>query len=283
MATAALTPPDAFIVVTCGSCGTKLRTRVTAGGRTAKCPKCSALLRIELPAAAAPASPPPPPPPAIVDPPDFEQTTTMFEPSDVSDPPEMPVPVPAPMVAATPAVVPARPPEVAPVSAPESDPAPVASTEPSFESESSSEAVTPVTPPATGGILKTFILTSAAAFIGAFAWYLTDRFAGGGAQWIVKFSCVAFLMGMGTATAVIGGSGRRGPGANVAAALAGMSAIALGKLLVVALVQLPQVTGGATDAAQVIRLVTASFGYVDPLFFAVAAVGSAVRFILARP
>jgi hypothetical protein len=138
----------------------------------------------------------------------------------------------------------------------------------------------------TGGAaayVKTFILTAATMFIAAFAWYLTGRFTGTGGQWIVKYSAVALLVGMATATAVIGGSGRRGAGATVAAAMTAMLAIVIGKLLIVALTQLPQQAPAGGDAAQFARLVSGAFTLVDPLFFAVAAIGSAIRFILARP
>ena len=64
---------------------------------------------------------------------------------------------------------------------------------------------------------------------------------------------------------------------------AAMVAIALGKLLVVTLVTLPQQATGAPDAALFAKLAADAFTYVDPLFFAVAIAGSAVRFILARP
>jgi hypothetical protein len=183
----------------------------------------------------------------MIDPPETEEpTATMMEPSDVADASDAMEPS---AVADTSAVEPARDGEKGGATA----------------------------------CVKTIILTAAATFIAAFAWYLTDRFTGAGGQWIVKYSAVAMLMGMGTATAVIGGSGRRGAGANVAAAFAAMIAIVLGKLLIVVLTQLPQQPSSAADAAQLGRLIAGTFGYVDPLFFAVAAVGSAVRFILARP
>lgn len=305
---------DGSVVVTCGSCGTRLRARPTFEGRTAKCPKCGSMLRIELPAAAAAGSPPPhaqphslpmavPAPRALADEADNEPSVSMFDPSDVSDPPAMPAVAP-PAVASTssPAgreAAASPPTSAAPAAAtlassPAAPPAaPAASMAPATSPAGAVAAPPGVVPPAAAprfaragsgaaGFVKALILTAAVAVIGAFAWYLMARF-GGRAQWVVKFASLSLLIGVGTATAMIGGSGRRGAGVKLAAVLAAVGAIVMGKALVVLLLQLPQEAGGPPDPKQWGRLILSAFNAVDPLFFAMAVAGSAVRFILARP
>ena len=92
------------MVVTCGSCGTKLRMRAPAQSSMGKCPKCGARLRIDPPApapAAAPTSAPPSDPnpeprTPIPDPSAVEQPTT-------DNPPPAPFAQPARPAPPTPA------------------------------------------------------------------------------------------------------------------------------------------------------------------------------------
>ncbi len=65
MSEAELAPANA--VVTCGSCGTRLRVRAEAEGRKGKCPRCGTILRIAMPPAP-PVQPAPEPSPANEEP-----------------------------------------------------------------------------------------------------------------------------------------------------------------------------------------------------------------------
>ena len=128
---------------------------------------------------------------------------------------------------------------------------------------------------------KTLILTAAIIVIGAFAWYAAERFVGPN-QWIVKFSIIAWLIGMGTATALIG-AGRTGAAAKIVAALAAIVAIVLGKALILRYPELPPELMQFADPAQWARdFARLAIKPIDGLFGALAIMGSMARFILSQ-
>ncbi|MEO6435552.1 MAG: hypothetical protein ABIP55_07290 [Tepidisphaeraceae bacterium] len=128
--------------------------------------------------------------------------------------------------------------------------------------------------------LKAMILAAAVVVIGAFAWYVVDRV--GERLWVVKLSVVAWLIGMGTASAMIS-AGRTCAGSKILSALAAILAIVLGKALIVCLPQLPAELASIADPQQWARaFARLAFKPVDPLFLAMAITGSAVRFILSK-
>jgi hypothetical protein len=141
----------------------------------------------------------------------------------------------------------------------------------------------PPAPTATRGAVaswtKALILTAAIVVIGAFAWYAAERFVGP-TQWIVKFSCVAWLMGMGTATAMLHAA-RTGPAAKILAALAAVLAIVLGKALIICHPELPPQLAHFTNAPELARtFAQLAFKPLDGLFAALTIMGLAARFIL---
>jgi hypothetical protein len=129
---------------------------------------------------------------------------------------------------------------------------------------------------------KALILSAAIIVIGAFAWYAADRFVGPD-RWIVKFSLIAWLIGMGTATAMIG-AGRRGAAGKIMSALAAMLAIVIGKALVLRYPELPPELMHFADPIQWAR----DFGRmlalkpIDGLFAALTIMGAMARFILSQ-
>jgi len=163
-----------MIVVTCGSCGSKLRTRAPDEVKMARCPKCSSRLRIE--------------PPAV-----SMSDADALEPVEEAPAPQ---PAPAPTPAPLPAVAPPPPPEPQSVARTEwisaskaeweSEPD-LNDDEPSEQSDKpdqpeSSEAVRPHR--RRENWLKSLILLMGASVIAAFAWYALVRFGGEG-EWII--------------------------------------------------------------------------------------------------
>ena len=130
--------------------------------------------------------------------------------------------------------------------------------------------------------IKALILSAAIIVIGAFAWYAADRFVGPD-QWIVKFSLIAWLIGMGTATAMIG-AGRTGAAGKIMSALAAMLAIVLGKALMLRYPELPPELVHFADPAQWARDFARMLALkpIDGLFAALTIMGSAVRFVLSQ-
>jgi hypothetical protein len=128
---------------------------------------------------------------------------------------------------------------------------------------------------------KALILTAAIIVIGAFTWYAAERFVGPN-QWVVKFSIIAWLIGMGTATAMIG-AGRTGAAGKIVSALAAILAIVLGKALILRYPELPPELMQFADPAQWARdFARLALKPIDGLFAALAIVGIAVRFILSQ-
>jgi hypothetical protein len=129
---------------------------------------------------------------------------------------------------------------------------------------------------------KAVVLAAAVVVIGAFAWLVAERIGGVRQWWIVKFACVAWLIGMATATAMLS-SGRAGAVAKMLSILAAALAIVLGKALILCLPQVPaelmQFDDVRTWAQTFAKL---AFIPVDPLFFAMAVTGSTVRFMLSK-
>ena len=140
----------------------------------------------------------------------------------------------------------------------------------------------PAPAPARGAVAswtKALILTSAIVVIGAFAWYAAERFVGP-TQWIIKFSCVAWLLGMGTATAMLHAA-RTGPAAKLLAALAAVLAIVLGKALILCHPDLPPQLAHFTNAPELARTFAhLAFKPIDGLFAGLTVMGLAARFIL---
>jgi hypothetical protein len=128
---------------------------------------------------------------------------------------------------------------------------------------------------------KALILSAAIIVIGAFAWYAVERFIGPD-QWVVKFSAIALLIGMMTATAMIG-AGRTGAAGKIVAALAAMLAIVCGKALILRYPEFPPELMHFADPAQWARdFARLAFKPIDGLFAGLAIVGIAVRFILSQ-
>ena len=127
---------------------------------------------------------------------------------------------------------------------------------------------------------KALILTAAIVVIGAFAWYAAERFVGP-SQWIIKFSCIAWMIGMCTASAMLH-AGRTGPAAKLLAILAGVLAIVLGKALILCRPELPPELMHFTNAPELARTFAhLAFKPIDGLFAALTVMGLAARFILA--
>jgi hypothetical protein len=128
---------------------------------------------------------------------------------------------------------------------------------------------------------KSLILATAIIVIGAFAWYAGQRFIGP-AQWIVKFSVIAWLIGMGMASAMLSAS-REGAIAKTLAGLTAIIAIVLGKALILAYPVLPPELMLPADPAQWARaFARLAFQPIDGLFAALAIMGCAARFILSE-
>jgi len=128
---------------------------------------------------------------------------------------------------------------------------------------------------------KALILSTAIIVIGAFTWYAAERFVGPN-QWIVKFSTIAWLIGMGTATAMIG-AGRIGATGKIVAALAAMVAIVLGKALILRYPELPPELMQFADPAQWARdFARLAIKPIDGLFAALTIMGAMARFILSQ-
>ena len=126
---------------------------------------------------------------------------------------------------------------------------------------------------------KALILTAAMVVIGAFAWFAAERFVGA-SQWIIKFSCVAWLIGMATATAMLGAN-RTGVAAKLLGALAAVLAIALGKALLLCHPDLAPELSHFTTVPDLARtFAQLAIKPIDGLFAALAVMGLAARFIL---
>jgi hypothetical protein len=294
---------EGFVVFTCGSCGTKLKVRPSAEGRTAKCPKCGARLRIEIPTAAAPQqstpvpvaaatdAPQPPPPPQLNADVAFELPVA---PAPVAVPAPPPAPVPenkpelTPQTAVAPSVatIPAASPVEAAAGAATIAEAPVSS-RPASESrviapEGSPGPVAGAARPTPLIAIKSFILLAAVAVIGAFGWFAVVHY-GGAKSWIVKQSVVAGVIGF-LAASVVLAAGGRGVMAKLASVVAALIAIVLGKAMVVALIDADPGAVPAHDVrAWVSFFAGHAFNVIDVLFAAIAVTGAAIRFILARP
>jgi DNA-directed RNA polymerase subunit RPC12/RpoP len=263
-----------MMTVTCGSCGSKLRTRVPDEPRMARCPKCSSRLRVEPP------------------------TTSMSE-ADAAQAPPAPTPAPAlaptPISAAT-TVEPATKVEdgVAPSPAPKPPTEWISQSKTEWESEDAPDdherpaaadfavasrmTTTPPPPRPRENWLKSLILLAGGCVIAAFAWYVLVRF-GGEQEWIVKRSAGAWLVGMTTASVMLS-AGRFRAGAKLVAAAGAILAIVLGQALAIALT-MPALP---LNAAACIQLLIRSnhFGAILPLAIALATAGSTARFIIAR-
>jgi DNA-directed RNA polymerase subunit RPC12/RpoP len=270
-------PP--MMVVTCGSCGSKLRTPVPDEPKMARCPKCGSRLRIE------------PPTVSMSD----EDVQVVEQPAAKTVETPIPTPVPTP---------PARQPVAAePKPEPASERPPALKTEwisaskAEWESErdwdneeksDSADASTEVpaeNPEAAEprrrpeNLLKSFILLMGGCVIAAFAWYALVRY-GGEQEWIVKRSAGAWLVGMMTATVMLS-AGRHRAGGKIASALAAIFAIVLGHALVLALTT-PALPLNLQACVQL--LVTSNhFDKMLPIAVALAAAGSTARFIIASP
>jgi hypothetical protein len=152
------------------------------------------------------------------------------------------------------------------------------------DAQESQDAVTDTPPaPKHGGAVaswtKALILTAATVVIGAFAWYAAERFIGP-SQWIIKFSCVAWIIGMVTATAMLH-TARTGPAAKLLASLAALLAIVLGKALILCHPELPPELAHFTNAPELARTFAhLAFKPIDGLFAALTVMGLAARFIL---
>jgi hypothetical protein len=128
---------------------------------------------------------------------------------------------------------------------------------------------------------KALILTAATILISAFAWYAAERFVGR-SQWIIKFSAIAWLIGMGTASAMIGAR-RSGAAGKIVAVLAAIVAIVLGKALILGYPELPPELMHAADPTQWGRdFARLAFKPIDGLFAGLVIMGSAARFILSQ-
>ena len=128
---------------------------------------------------------------------------------------------------------------------------------------------------------KAFVLAAAVIVIGAFAWYAADRFAGA-KHAEIKFGAVAWVIGMGTASAMVV-RGRHGAAAKVVAALAAIVAIVLGKALILCYPQIAAELTASVEPAQLARaFVRLALKPLDGVFAAVAVMGSVARFVLAQ-
>ena len=285
---------EGFVVFTCGSCGTKLKVRPSAEGRTAKCPKCGARLRIEIPTAAAPQQQQRHEPPVAV------AATTEVSPKfdTATQAPDVPV-VPTTTIERTPethavaasaATAPASAPvetiAPAPIAAAAS-PVPSATTAPESRADAAKASDAPaaaagVARPSSLIAIKSFILLAAVAVIGAFGWFAVVHY-GGAKSWIVKQSVVAGIIGF-LAASVVLAAGGRGVMAKLASVVAALIAIVLGKAMVVALIDADPGAVPAHDVwAWVSFFAGHAFNVIDMLFAAIAVTGAAIRFILARP
>ena len=290
---------EGFVVFTCGSCGTRLKVRPSAEGRTAKCPRCAARLRIDIPTAAAPqqAAPVPVAEPAAT--PKVEVATGSV--AATTAPPQVVAPQPPPVAATTapPQVVAPTPPPVAEATAPPPAPEPLAPApspvapapaaaaptvrRPQPTAHEASSAATGIRAGPTALVaIKSFILLAAVAVIGAFGWFAVVHY-GGGKSWIVKQSVVAGVIGF-LAASVVLAAGGRGMMAKVASVIAALMAIVVGKALVVALIDADPGAVPAHDVrAWMSFFASHAFNVIDALFAAIAVTGAAIRFILARP
>ena len=281
--------PSTFVmmVVTCGSCGSKLRTRAPDEPKMARCPKCGARLRLEPPTASmsdadVPASLPPAPAPA----PAPEPAPAVAK---IEAPPPPPVPVVAPVLADTPADTPAEPP---PARLPARQTEWISQSKTEWDSEDAPAEDGPEAEPAASSSsstkllprrrcenwLKSLILLAGGCVIAAFAWYALVRF-GGEQEWIVKRSAGAWLVGMTTASVMLS-AGRFRAGAKIVSAFGAILAIVLGQALVIALT-MPALPLNAPACVQL--LVSSNhFGAILPLAIALATAGSTARFIIAR-
>ena len=128
---------------------------------------------------------------------------------------------------------------------------------------------------------KALILSAAIVFIGVFAWYGVERFVGR-RNWVVNYSVIAGLIGMGTASAMIS-AGRTGWAAKIVSVLSAFVAIVLGKALVLCAGGLPpELTQHADPARWAEAFARLAFKPIDGLFAAIVTIGIAVRFILSE-
>jgi hypothetical protein len=268
-------PAMQMIVVTCGSCGSKLRTRAPDEPMMARCPKCGARLRLEPP------------------------TATMSDADAVAEPPPPPEPRPAPaaakaetapqaeQIAPPPPPPPAIPPPVERLSVHHTEW--ISQSKAEWESEDAPDdavaaaAPEPASPPATArpcdNVLKSLILLAGGCVIAAFAWYALVRF-GGEHEWIIKRSAGAWLVGMMTASVMLS-AGRFRAGAKIVSAFAAILAIVIGQALVIALTTPALPLNG--QACLQLLVSSNHFGAILPLAVALATAGSTARFILSRP
>ncbi len=273
---------EGFVVFTCGSCGTRLKVRPSAEGRTAKCPRCAARLRIDIPTAAAPQQAAPVPVAEPAQTPKVEVATGSG--AATVAPPQAVAPTPPPVAEAT-----APPPAPEPLAPPPSPiaPATVAAAptvrRPQPTAHETSSAATGIRAGPTALVaIKSFILLAAVAVIGAFGWFAVVHY-GGGKSWIVKQSVVAGVIGF-LAASVVLAAGGRGMMAKVASVIAALMAIVVGKALVVALIDADPGAVPAHDVRAWIGFFAShAFNVIDALFAAIAVTGAAIRFILARP
>jgi hypothetical protein len=135
--------------------------------------------------------------------------------------------------------------------------------------------------PAVVSWTKAVILAAAVVVIGAFAWFAAERFAGP-KHAEIKFAAVAWLIGMGTASAMVV-RGRHGAAAKILAALAAVLAIVLGKALILCYPQVAAELTASVEPAQLARtFARLALKPMDSVFAAVAIMGSAARFVLAQ-
>jgi hypothetical protein len=128
---------------------------------------------------------------------------------------------------------------------------------------------------------KAVILATAVVVIGAFAWYAAQRFAGP-KHAEIKFAAVAWLIGMGTASAMVV-RGRHGAAAKILSGLAAVLAIVLGKALILCYPQVAAELTATVEPAQLARaFARLALKPMDGVFAAVAIMGSTARFILAQ-
>jgi len=134
--------------------------------------------------------------------------------------------------------------------------------------------------PAVVSWTKAVILAAAVVVIGAFAWYAAERFAGP-KHAEIKFSVVAWLVGMGTASAMVV-RGRHGAAAKIVAAMAAVLAIVMGKALILCYPQIAAELTASVEPGQLARaFARLAIKPMDSVFAAVAVMGSVARFILA--
>ena len=191
-------PPDQATVVTCGSCGTKLKVRalaVVGQNRKGKCPKCGTMLVIALPAS-------PPPLPSGKGWGEGEHRAAFSGNSVVSHT----------KTVVTEVTTPPR--------------------EQADEREAARKVLADWKPPVQAKALTLggTLASAVAAACGSGVWWVTERFTMPLHLWIVKRSGIAFAMGMAIAIAMLLASGRRGPAARIMCAMLAVLAIVSAKV-----------------------------------------------------